>query len=119
MKNTITKRAAQNHELFEALYNAYKAGNRFNEKLLRVEEIRTGTCRSFHYSLEEETQELKGLLKKAAGKILYLNHLEGGKLLSRQYNRNSLNDMADMVSDFLDKINAEIAELDVVTTVAV
>ena len=114
MKNTIkiTKEAATNHETFEALYDAYKWSNRFNEKLLRVEEIRMGTCRNFHYSLEEEVQELKGLLKKASGKILYLNHLMGGKMLTRKYNRASMNEMADMISDFVDMVNAEIAETD-------
>ena len=109
--NNIMKKAKSNHEIFEALYDAYKWSNRFNEKLLRVEDIRTGTCRSLHYSLEEEAAELRTLLKKASKKILYLNYLMEDELLTHHYgNKNS--DLADMISDFIDQVNTEVKSIE-------
>lgn len=106
----VLKEAAKNHKIFDALYDAYKWSNRFNEKLLRVEEIRMGVCREIHYSLEEEAKELRSLLKKASKKILYLNYLTGDTLLTRQYNRDDNKDLADLISDFVETVNEVIDE---------
>lgn len=109
----LMKKARENHEIFEALYSAFKICNRVQEKMLLIDEIRSGTCRKFHNPLEEEIAELKHLLKKSSGKVLYLNHLCGGNLLEKIYPRTNRGSL-DMVNDFVDGIGKEIKAMEAV-----
>ena len=68
----LFEKSRHNHEIFDALYEAYKWGNRLNEKILRIDDICNGCSEHYHSTLEEERRELKQLLKKVSGKILYL-----------------------------------------------
>lgn len=113
MKVNIFEKSRNNHEIFDALYDAYKFSNRLNEKILRIDDIRNGCSEKYHSTLEEECVELNQLLKKATGKVLYLNYLTDGKLLTRQYNKKDSTDCIQMVQDFLKYINEEIVNLEI------
>ena len=113
MKVNIFEKSRHNHEVFDALYDAYKWSNRVNEKILRIDDIRKGCSEKYHSTLEEEVSELSQLLKKATGKVLYLNYLTEGKLLVRQYNKKDPTDCIQMVQDFLKNINEEIGKMDI------
>ena len=58
-KMKLIEETKKDKNLFEALYDAFKWANRANEKLLRVEAIIDGSATVLHYSLEEETAELR------------------------------------------------------------
>ena len=111
----LIEETKKDKNLFEALYDAFKWANRANEKLLRVEAIIDGSATVLHYSLEEETAELRSLVKKASKKILYLNFLLGERMLSRRY---SSDERMDLIFDFIDMVNDEIEEIEEIIKIA-
>ena len=101
----------RNHEIFDALYDAYKWSNRFSEKVVRVDNMRTGNMKELHDStLEEEIVEMRMLLKKASSKILYLNHL--CPVLEKHYDLDG-HGRVDLVFDFLDMVNDYVQQVEI------
>lgn len=104
----VFEKARENHEIFDALIEAYKWSNRFTEKMFLVEDIRLGCSKRIHSTLEEEVAEMNSLLKKAVGKVLYLNYLTGGATLHRQYNTKSAADSIEMICDFVIEVADDV-----------
>ena len=92
------------HVQWDLLRKAAKAASQYDTQLLRVFEIKNGTCRFMH---DTKTEEEVALLKKrksiAKYAILALNREV--KVLEKFYDFSKRNGESDMIYDFLDSVN--------------